>query len=421
MERNVYRSIFEIYPRKSHLRVAEAVGRAAPIDPQVEDPKESCCSCTMDFLEESGFCPSTGIFYSKWDSPPFPQSPFLSLPSYLLSLTSHMLSKPAYIDAHSGAGLSYGDLRMLAASVAAALHALGIMKGDVVLVVCPNSLHFPSLVLGVMSIGAIFSTANPLNTRQEIQTQAQDSSPVLIIAAQELEPKLDGLTSRPVLLVEEFLDGLMRNPLPPACKPPHVQVSQGDTAALMYSSGTTGKSKAVVCSHRTLIAMSCQLRHVWTAEGAHPACDEVYLCVVPLFHMFGLSVFVCGTLSVGSTAVILGKYALEEMLVGVEEYGVTRLPAVPPMVVQMLRMADVAKTYDLGSLKEVICSGAPLGKEHMERFAKCFPRTMLSQVKFSFHFILSQVFEVGIYVVAVNVAVGCTHSYHFFISWVMNQ
>ncbi|XP_058095086.1 putative 4-coumarate--CoA ligase-like 8 [Magnolia sinica] len=333
----------------------------------------------MDFLEESGFCPSSGIFYSKWDSPCLPYPTSLSLPSYLLSLTSHMLSKPAYVDARSGGRLTYGDLRTLTTSVASALHMLGIKKGDVVLLVSPNFLHFPLLVLGVMTVGAIFSTANPLNTRLELQTQVQDSNPVLILTTQELKPKLDGLIDGPTILLEELLAGLMRGPPSRTCKFPHVAIEQGDTAALMYSSGTTGKSKAVVCSHRSLIAMSCLLRHVWSAEGARAACDEVYMCVVPLFHMFGLSVFVCGVLAVGSTAVVLGKYAVEEMLVAVEEYGVTRLPAVPPMVVQLVRMADVAKAYDLGTLKEVICSGAPLGRDHMERFIQCFPQITLSQ------------------------------------------
>ncbi|KAJ8616779.1 hypothetical protein MRB53_036151 [Persea americana] len=329
----------------------------------------------MDFLEESGFSASTGIYYSKWDSPCLPQAPNLSLPTFLLSLSPQLLSKPAFIDAKTGDKLTYGELRALTKVVASALHSLGIKKGDVVLLVSPNFLHFPLLVLGIMSLGAVFSTANPLNTRQEIQTQVQDSNAVLILTTQELQPKLDGLLSRPLILVEPFLEKLINGPPPPpTCKLPHV--TQDDTASLMYSSGTTGKSKAVVGSHRNLIAMSCLLRFVWNAGGM---CDEVYMCVVPLFHMFGLSVFVCGVLAVGSTTVILRKYALEDMLMAMEEFGVTRLPAVPPMVVQLTRTNEVAKAYGLGTLKEVICSGAPLGREHMERFTLCFPQVTLSQ------------------------------------------
>ncbi|XP_077229223.1 peroxisomal OPC-8:0-CoA ligase 1-like [Tasmannia lanceolata] len=330
----------------------------------------------MEFLEESGFCPSTSIYYSKWDSPSFPQILSLSLPSFLLTITPQILPKPAYVDANSGETLTYGELRTLITGVASALHTLGVNKGDVVLLISPNSLYFPLIVLGIMSIGAIFSTANPLNTRLELQTQIQDSNPVLILTTKDLQPKLDGLLPRPPILVEHFLDNLLKGaPQPHTCDLP--QVTQGDTAALMYSSGTTGKSKAVVCSHRNLIKMSCLLRHVWNAEGT--ARDEVYMCVIPLFHMFGLSMFVCGTLAVGSTVVIARKYSMENMLLAVEEYRVTRLPAVPPMVIQLARSADVAKGYELSSLKEVICSGAPIGRKELERFTMCYPQVILSQ------------------------------------------
>ncbi|KAF8401994.1 hypothetical protein HHK36_012945 [Tetracentron sinense] len=335
----------------------------------------------MEVSNESGFCPLTGIYKSRWNSPSLPQTPLLSLPSFLLSsLPPPTLRKPAYIDSISGDSISYGELRSLTNVVACTLHSLGVKKGDVVLIVSPNFLHFPLLVLGVMAIGAIFSTANFLHTRLELETQIQDSNPAIIFTTQELEPKLDGLIARPLIIVEQFIDEVVH------CGEPHngelllanVTISQGDTAALMYSSGTTGMSKAVVCSHHNLIAMSCLLSHVWNANGTG-VCNDIYMCVVPLFHMFGLSMFVCGVLAVRSTTVILRKYSLEEMLIGIEEYGVTRLPAVPPMVIQLVKSHDKTKEYELGSLKEVICSGASIGKEHMEQFSKCYPHVKISQ------------------------------------------
>ncbi|XP_068666187.1 peroxisomal OPC-8:0-CoA ligase 1-like [Aristolochia californica] len=336
----------------------------------------------MELLEESGFCTSTGIYYSKWNSPELPLSPSLSLPSFLLA-HSHprTLLKPAFVHAKSGKTVTYGEMRVLVNAIAAALHSLGIRKGDVVLLVAPNSLYFPLLVLGIMSSGAVFSTANPMNTRQEIKTQVEDSNPVLILTTQELKPKMEGLLPTPLLLVHDFLDNVLRD-VPPPLPSPHTSppICQSDTAALMYSSGTTGKSKAVVCSHRNLIAMSCLLKYVWSHESGGDL-DEVYLCVVPLFHMFGLSVFVCGAMAVGSTVVVLGKYSIEATLTAVEDYGVTRLPAVPPIVMQMVRAAKnlATKEYDLSSLREVICSGAPLAKEYMERFSEIYSQVTLSQ------------------------------------------
>ncbi|XP_043706094.1 probable CoA ligase CCL5 [Telopea speciosissima] len=334
----------------------------------------------MEVLAESGFCPSTGIYHSKWVSPLLPHNPCLSLPSFLLSpLPPQILCKPAFIDSTTGRSVTYGEFRSLIVAAACTLRTLGVKKGDVVLVVSPNFLHFPLLVLGVMYLGAIFSTANPLHTRPELESQIQDSKPILILTTQELKPKLDGLISGPLLMTQSFIDDVLNHSShhPYSCESLNVSIRQQDTAALMYSSGTTGKSKAVVCSHGNLIAMSCLLRHVWDAKGE--ACNDVYMCVVPLFHMFGLSMFVCGVLAVRSTAVILKKYSIEEMLVAVEEYRVTRLPVVPPIVVQLVRLSYGTKLIELGSLKELICSGAPLGKDYMDRFSKCYPHIILSQ------------------------------------------
>ncbi|RZC62884.1 hypothetical protein C5167_024664, partial [Papaver somniferum] len=181
-----------------------------------------------------------------------------------------------------------------------------------------------------------------------------------------------------VLLVEKFMYNLFVNTPTKSSSSIPSNIKSDDIAALMYSSGTTGKSKAVVCSHRNLVSMGGLLRHVWNTEGGGD--DDVYMCVVPLFHMFGLSMMVCGVLAARSTAVLVKKYSVEEMLSGIERYNVTRLPVAPPVVVQMVRFQNKMNKYNLKSLKEVICSGAPLGNEHIERFCKIYPQINLTQV-----------------------------------------
>ncbi|XP_010940654.1 putative 4-coumarate--CoA ligase-like 8 [Elaeis guineensis] len=321
--------------------------------------------------ERSFFCPSTGIYNGPWSSSLAPTPP-LSLPQFLLSHSaSSSSSKPAFIDAETGVALTFANLRALTAAAARALAVLGVRRGDVVLHVSPNSLHFPALVLAVMSLGAVFSTANFLQTRSEIQSQVQDSGPVLILTTADLAPKLDGLIPRPPTLIDQFLASLSIDRNAPVEFP---GVGPADPAALMYSSGTTGKSKGVVSSHGNLVAMASVLRHVWGRR------EEVYACVVPLSHMFGFSVFVCGAVAAGATVVVLRRYALDELLMAVEEHRVTLLPAVPPMVVQLARSGGVARAnYDLRSLREVISSGAPLGRDNMERFADAYPGITLSQ------------------------------------------
>ena len=323
--------------------------------------------------ERSFFCPSTGIYNGPWSSSLAPTPP-LSLPQFLLSHSaSSSSSKPAFIDAETGVALTFANLRALTAAAARALAVLGVGHGDVVLHVSPNSLHFPAFVLAAMSLGAVFSTANFLQTRSEIQSQIQDSGPVLILTTADLASKLDGLIPRPPTLIDQFFASLSIDRNAPVEFP---GVGPADPAALMYSSGTTGKSKGVVSSHGNLVAMASVLRQVWGRR------EEVYACVVPLSHMFGFSVFVCRAVAAGATVVVLRRYALDELLMAVEEHRVTLLPAVPPMVVQLARSCGVARAnYDLRSLREVICSGAPLGRDHMERFADAYPGITLSQVE----------------------------------------
>nr|XP_029124467.1 putative 4-coumarate--CoA ligase-like 8 [Elaeis guineensis] len=340
--------------------------------------------------ERSFFCPSTGIYNGPWNSSLAPTPP-LSLPQFLLSHSASSSSKPAFIDAETGAALTFANLRALTAAAARALAILGVRRGDVVLHVSPNSLHFPTLVLAVMSLGAVFSTANFLQTRSDIQSQVQDSGPVLILTTADLAPKLDGLIPRPPTLIDQFLASLSIDRNAPVEFP---GVGPADPVALMYSSGTTGKSKGVVSSHGNLAAMTSVLRHVWGRR------EEVYACVVPLSHMFTnltsnsslvwistdliiYSLEPCSTkmaVAAGATVVVLRRYVLDELLMAVEEHRVTLLLVVPPMVVQLARSGGVARAnYDLCSLREVICSGAPLGRDHMERFADAYPGITLSQ------------------------------------------
>lgn len=342
---------------------------------------ETIISSTRD--SESGFCSLTGIYYSKWESPNIPTTPSLSLPSFLLSqLSPRHLKKPAYIDSVSGKSLTYQELRSLSIGIASTLRSsFGIKKGDIVLVVSSNSIHFPLLILSIMSMGAIFTTANPLYSTQELHCQIQDSNPVLVFTTHEFKSKFDGMILKNrVLLVEEFMYNLLVNTPTKSSSSIPSNIKLDDIAALMYSSGTTGKSKAVVCSHRNLVSMGGLLRHVWKTEGGgDDGSNDVYMCVVPLFHMFGLSMMVCGVLAARSTAVLVKKYSVEEMLSGIERYNVTRLPVAPPVVVQMVRFQNKMSKYNLKSLKEVICSGAPLGNEHIERFCKIYPEINLTQ------------------------------------------
>ncbi|XP_008788984.2 4-coumarate--CoA ligase-like 4 [Phoenix dactylifera] len=199
----------------------------------------------------SGFCPSNSIFYSKRKPVPLPSDPHLDVTTFLSSLRHS--GTTAFIDAASGRRVSYPALWR---SVAALASRLSVRKGHVVLLLSPNSIHFPVVSLAVMSLGAVLTTTNPLNTPQEIAKQISDCDPILAFATRPLVGKLPRDRDFPIVLLEDRRiagdDGRIRytieelKAIEPDLRRRRELVSQDDTATLLYSSGTTGTSKGVV-------------------------------------------------------------------------------------------------------------------------------------------------------------------------------
>ncbi|XP_008777804.3 4-coumarate--CoA ligase-like 4 [Phoenix dactylifera] len=332
----------------------------------------------------SGFCPSNSIFYSKRKPVPLPSDPHLDVTTFLSSRRHS--GTTALIDAATGRRVSFPALWRSVAALASALSSrLSVRKGDVVLLLSPNSLHFPVVSLAVMSLGAVLTTTNPLNTPQEIAKQISDSDPILAFVIRPLVGKLPRDRDFPIVLLEDCRiagdDARIRytieelTAMEPDLRRRREPVSQDDTATLLYSSGTTGTSKGVVATHRNLISMVQIILNRFKLEegGGEP---ETFICTVPMFHVYGLAAFATGLLGSGSTVVILSKFEMGEMIRAIREYGATYLPLVPPILVAMLNQAA---PLPLGRLRRVLSGGAPLGREVIEGFREKYPAVEILQ------------------------------------------
>jgi 4-coumarate--CoA ligase len=153
-----------------------------------------------------------------------------------------------------------------------------------------------------------------------------------------------------------------------------VEVGQGDAAAILFSSGTTGESKGVVLTHGNFIAM-CS---VMTSPRVDGGLNSVALHLIPMFHVFGLIISV-GNVARGATVVVLPRFDFLEMLAAIQKYKVTAFPLVPPILLLMIKQ-DVVQQFDLSSLRNIGCGAAPLGKEQLEQCALRFPNAKLIQV-----------------------------------------
>ncbi|KAA8544123.1 hypothetical protein F0562_022135 [Nyssa sinensis] len=328
-----------------------------------------------------------GIFRSLRPPRVLPRDPNLSMVSFLFRNTSSFPDKPALIDADTGETLTFAQFKSTVSKVSHGLLQLGIKKNDVVLIFAPNSIQFPLCFFGIIAIGAVASTVNPAYTVSELSKQIKDCNPKLIITVPQLWEKAKVFGLPAVILGSEtsskFMDSSSRitlftdvvNNSRLMSNFPESSIKQSDTAALLYSSGTTGTSKGVVLSHRNFIAAAIMVTADQELAGEM---YNVFLCVLPMFHVFGLCVIMYSQLQRGSAVVSMGKFDLEMILRVIEKYRVTNLWAVPPIILALSKQS-VVKKYDLSSLRQIGSGAAPLGKELMEECAKNFPHAVVFQ------------------------------------------
>lgn len=341
-------------------------------------------SRTLALDQKSGFCKSTSIFYSKREPMALPPNQFLDVTSFISSQPHR--GKTIFVDAVTGRRLSFSELWLGVERVAACLYALGVRKGNVVLILSPNSILFPVVSLSVMSLGAIITTVNPINTSGEIATQIGDSRPVLAFTTSQLVSKLAN-SNLPVVLMDENhvpsqthekrmkIVGRLETMIETESSESRVKqrLDQDDTAALLYSSGTTGTSKGVMLTHRNLIALV-------QAYRARFGLEQRTVCTIPMCHVYGFGSFATGLIALGWTIVVLPKFEMAQLLSAVEIHRSSYLSLVPPIVVAMVNGAnEINSKYDLSSLHTVVAGGAPLSREVTEKFVEKYPTVKILQ------------------------------------------
>ncbi|KAL5709999.1 4-coumarate--CoA ligase [Ranunculus cassubicifolius] len=336
-------------------------------------------------MEKSGYG-RDGIYRSLRPPLVLPRDPNISMISFLFRNLNTHHDKIAVIDADSNETLTFAHLKSTVAKVSHGLLQLGIKKGDVVLIFAPNSIEFPICFFGIIAIGAIATTVNPLYTVAEISKQIKDSGPKLIVTVPQLWEKTKGFGLPTVMLGCQDSSQIVSNSkiltylelikmAGSVSDFPNISVKQTDTAALLYSSGTTGTSKGVILTHRNFIAAS----QMATADQDFLGeVNNIFLCFLPMFHIFGLSVITYAQLQRGNTVISMERFNIEMVLRSVEKYKVTHLFVVPPVILALAKQS-VTKKYDLSSLKQLGSGAAPLGKDLMEECAKNLPQAWVLQ------------------------------------------
>ncbi|KAK3330473.1 hypothetical protein B0H66DRAFT_612080 [Apodospora peruviana] len=151
-------------------------------------------------------------------------------------------------------------------------------------------------------------------------------------------------------------------------------------AFLCYSSGTSGLPKAVMISHRNVIANTMQYCiYEDVARRKVGVETQVELGLLPFSHIYGLVVVAHSGTWRGDEVIVLPKFDLPEYLQAIEKFKINHLLVVPPIVVRMLSSQDVCKKYDLSSVRLLFTGAAPLGKETVEEMHRIYPTWTIGQ------------------------------------------
>jgi malonyl-CoA/methylmalonyl-CoA synthetase len=267
---------------------------------------------------------------------------------------------------------SYAELFAAADALAAGLAARGLKPGDRVAFFLGNRPEFVTAFLAVLRLGAVMVPVNLAYRRREIAHLLADSAPRLLLSERAQEEVLAELAPEERVEVLWIEDREAWRGDPAGFAPPLVPpfVDGGDLAMLLYTSGTTGKSKGAEISHDNVLATVTALLAAWAWEPA-----DALLLTLPLFHTHGLVVGLCCALAAGGTVLLRPRFDAAEVATELGAAGdgrPTLFFGVPTMygrlVAELAARQAAGDPLDLSSLR-LFCSGsAPLAPETFAAF-----------------------------------------------------
>ncbi|HEY7347031.1 MAG TPA: long-chain fatty acid--CoA ligase [Ktedonobacterales bacterium] len=296
-----------------------------------------------------------------------------------------------------GHPISYGDLARQSEGFAAALRLRGIQPGDRVAILLPNFPHFLPAYFGTMRAGAIAITMNPTYRPPEIRhifTDAQVAAAVVWSDVLPLVQQAIGEDAYPRLLISVSLPTSEGDTAAPSSAPagaahvetigfeqflgeaaaaiatgkapePIAEPTPDDVAVILYTSGTTGRPKGAMLTHRNLLSNAQAI-----IQLADLTPNDVLMSVLPLFHVFGSTVCMVAPLLAGAPIVLVPRFDPRRLLPTIQQHKVTILAGVPSMYALLLRTP--LATQDISSLRLCVSGGAALPGEILRAFKDKF-------------------------------------------------
>ena len=264
---------------------------------------------------------------------------------------------------------TFGELDERGNRLATVLAARGAGRGDRVGVHLTNRLEFIDLFLAAVKLGVILVPINVLYREREIAHIVRDAEPRAIVTTPDafalFPPGADlwDVDEVTAAAAEGGAPGRVRIPL------------DGDApAALVYTSGTTGRSKGAILTHNNFLANAANLVTCWRIDHR-----DRYLAVLPLFHVHGLGNGVCSWLVSGCRMRLAARFEASRAAELFSTFGPTLFFGVPTMYVRLLELpADDARAIGR-RMRLFVCGSAPLPARVLEEFRERFGHTILER------------------------------------------
>jgi len=297
-----------------------------------------------------------------------------------------------------GKKITYQELDTLTDRFANALHSLGIVKGDRVALFLPN---VPQYIIGYYSslrLGAITTAVSPLYKERELEHHLKDSGAETLVFLDTLYPTVKAVREKTklkhliVASVGEYLPSAKRvlgsllgrvpklkiprepnvhyfkelvEKHPP--QPPKVEINpKEDLAALQYTGGTTGVPKGAMLTHYNLVSNAVACAH-WLHGKEPKEAEDVFLTVLPLFHIYGMTTGMNAPIYLAGKMVMLPLPDPVQILKSIQDDKVTVYCGVPTLYAMLINRPDINK-YNLRSIRFCISGSAPLPPEVQKKF-----------------------------------------------------
>ncbi|WHY68972.1 long-chain-fatty-acid--CoA ligase [Neobacillus sp. SuZ13] len=268
---------------------------------------------------------------------------------------------------------TYAELDKLVDCASISLHDAGIRKGDRVALVLGNCPEFVIAYFGILRAGAVVVPINPVYTSAEIAYILSNSQAKAVIAHSSLEPTISSVKEKlehlkMVIYTESIGSEWSWERLIQESKEvfESPSINEGDLAVILYTSGTTGKPKGAMLSHRNMASNTASM-----AQLAEFTEEDRIIAVLPMFHVFSIATCINMPIASGAAIVIVPRFSPTDVINTIKREKATIFAGVPTMFSFLLQVPG-ASAENFSSIRACFSGGASIPVELLHRFEEKF-------------------------------------------------